>query len=89
MHFANTPKASPEQLKAYAQEVGLDVAAFEPCLSSGKCQASVQRDSKKGTRAGVTGSRGFCMNDRVVSGASRWSVLCRSLRASWRGRGEG
>ncbi len=35
MLFANTPKASPEQLKTYAQEVGLDVVAFEQCLGNG------------------------------------------------------
>jgi predicted DsbA family dithiol-disulfide isomerase len=33
--YANAPKASPEQLKVYAQQVGLDLTAFEQCLSSG------------------------------------------------------
>jgi protein-disulfide isomerase len=42
--YANAPKGSPEQLKAYAQEVGLDLAAFEHCLNSGKYQAAVQQD---------------------------------------------
>jgi protein-disulfide isomerase len=27
--FANAPKATPDQLKTYAQEVGLNVGAFE------------------------------------------------------------
>jgi protein-disulfide isomerase len=40
--FANAPKANPEQLKGYAQEVGLDVPAFEQCFSGGKYQAAVQ-----------------------------------------------
>jgi hypothetical protein len=30
-------------LKTYAQEVGLDLAAFEQCLTSGKYQAVVQQ----------------------------------------------
>jgi protein-disulfide isomerase len=34
MLFANAPKASPQQLRAYTQEVDLDVAALKPCLSS-------------------------------------------------------
>jgi protein-disulfide isomerase len=67
--FANAPKASPNQLKAYAQEVELDVAAFEQCVSSGKYQAAVQHDIDEGTRAGVTGTPAFFINGRLVSGA--------------------
>lgn len=67
--YANAPKASPEQLKAYAQEVGLDLPAFEQCLSSGKYQAAVQKGVEEGTRAGVTGTPTFFINGRLLSGA--------------------
>jgi protein-disulfide isomerase len=67
--FANAPKASAEQLKTYAQEVGLDVPAFEQCVNSGTYQAAVQRDVEEGTRVGVTGTPAFFINDRLVSGA--------------------
>ena len=67
--FTHAPKTSPEQLKAYAQDVGLDVAAFEQCVSSGKYQATVQRDVEEGTRAGVTSTPAFFINGRLVSGA--------------------
>ena len=67
--FANPPKANPEQLKAYAQEVELDVAAFEQCISSGKYQTAVQKDIEEGSRAGVTGTPAFFINGRLVSGA--------------------
>lgn len=67
--YNNAPKASPEQLKAYAKEVGLDLAAFEQCFSSGKYQAAVQKDVEDGTRAGVTGTPAFFINGRVLSGA--------------------
>jgi protein-disulfide isomerase len=67
--FANAPKASPEQLKAYAQEAGLDVPAFEQCFNSGTYQAVVQRDMEEGTRVGVTGTPAFFINGRLVSGA--------------------
>jgi protein-disulfide isomerase len=67
--FANAPKASPEQLTTYAQAVGLDVAAFEQCVSSGTYQATVQRDIEEGTRVGVTGTPAFFINGRLVSGA--------------------
>jgi protein-disulfide isomerase len=67
--YANAPKTSPEQLKAYAQEVGLDLVTFEQCLSSGKYQVAVQQDVADGTRAGVTGTPAFFINGRLVSGA--------------------
>jgi len=67
--YENAPKASPEQLKAYAQEVGLDPAAFDQCFSNGKYQAAVQKDIEDGTRAGVTGTPAFFINGRALSGA--------------------
>jgi protein-disulfide isomerase len=67
--FAKAPKASLEQLKTSAQEVGLDVVAFEQCFNSGTYQAAVQRDVEEGTRIGVTGTPAFFINGRLVSGA--------------------
>lgn len=67
--YANAPKASPEDLKAYAQEVGLDLPAFEQCLNSRKYQAAVQKDVEEGTRVGVTGTPTFFINGRFLSGA--------------------
>ena len=54
--FTHAPKTNPKQLKASAQDVGLDLLAFEPCVSSGKYQTTVQQDVEEGTRAGVTGT---------------------------------
>ncbi len=56
-------------LNAYAQDVGLDLPAFEQCASSGKYQATVQQDVEEGSRAGVTGTPAFFINGRLVSGA--------------------
>jgi protein-disulfide isomerase len=67
--FANAPKASSEQLNTYAQEVGLDMPAFEQRVNSGAHQAMVQRDVEEGTRVGVTGTPAFFINGRLVSGA--------------------
>ena len=67
--FAQAPQTSPEQLKASAQDVGLDLPAFEQCFSSGIYQATVQQDVEEGTRAGVTGTPAFFINGRLLSGA--------------------
>jgi protein-disulfide isomerase len=61
--------ASPEKLKAYAQELGLDAGAFEQCLVSRKHQAAVQKDIDEGNRLGVTGTPAFFINGRLLSGA--------------------
>jgi protein-disulfide isomerase len=67
--FAGPAQANPEQLKGYAGDVGLDVAAFERCLSSDKYQAAVQKDIDEGRRLGVTGTPTFFINGRVLVGA--------------------
>jgi protein-disulfide isomerase len=77
--FANAPKASPEQLKTYVQEVGLDVAAFEQCANSETYQAAVQRDLEEGSRVGVTGTPAFFINGRLVSGAQSLESFVRVI----------
>jgi protein-disulfide isomerase len=66
--YASGPDASPEKLKALAEEVGLDLSAFEACLSSGKYQAVVEKDIEEITRLGVTGTPAFFINGRLLSG---------------------
>lgn len=67
--YAHAPEASPEQLKAYAREVGLDLAAFDQCVSSGKYRAAVQQDVEEGGRVGVSGTPTFFINGRLLTGA--------------------
>jgi protein-disulfide isomerase len=66
--YSHAPKASSEDLNAYAQEVGLNVMAFEECLSNGKYQAAVQQDVEEGARLGVTGTPTFFINGRQLVG---------------------
>lgn len=68
--FASAPRASIDNLKSYAKEVGMDVAAFDKCLSSAKYQAAVQKDIDEGTRLGVTGTPSFFINGRLLVGAA-------------------
>lgn len=67
--YANAPNASPEQLKTYARQVGLEPAAFDRCLSSGKYQAAVQKNVEEGMRLGVNGTPAFFINGRLLWGA--------------------
>jgi protein-disulfide isomerase len=67
--YARAPKGSPDDLTAYANEVGLDVAAFEACLTSGKHAAGVKKDIEEGNRLGIDGTPGFFVNGRPLAGA--------------------
>ncbi|MGE5851144.1 MAG: DsbA family protein, partial [Candidatus Methylomirabilota bacterium] len=67
--FAEAPKATTEDLSRFAQQVGLDLAKFESCLSGGFHRAAVQRDIDDGSRAGVNGTPAFFINGRPLSGA--------------------
>jgi protein-disulfide isomerase len=68
--FATAPRSSIDNLKTYAKEVGMDVAAFDKCLSSAKYQAAVQKDIDEGARLGVTGTPAFFINGRLLVGAA-------------------
>ena len=65
VRFANMPRGNPGQLKAYSQEVGLDVSAFEQCFSGGNYQAAAQKDTEESTRAGVIGTPAFFIKGRI------------------------
>jgi len=66
--YANSPKASADDLKNYAKEVGLNVDSFDRCLVSGKYKAVVQQDLKEGTQLGLSGTPTFFINGREISG---------------------
>jgi protein-disulfide isomerase len=77
--FANATKTSPPELKTYAGEVGLDVAAFEKCYASGKYTVAVQKDIDEGRNIGVNGTPGFFINGRLLSGAQPLDAFARVI----------
>ena len=77
--YENAPRATPDQLKAYAREVGLDLPAFEQCLASGKHRAAVQKDVEEGQRLGVTGTPSFFINGRQLTGAQPLEAFARAI----------
>lgn len=67
--FANGPKSSPEDLRAFAEESGLELAKFEECLESGRTRAGIAADVVEGNRLGLTGTPAFLINGRLLAGA--------------------
>jgi protein-disulfide isomerase len=77
--FAQSPQASSESLRRYAEQTGLDITAFDRCLSSGLHREAVQRDVEEGTRLGITGTPAFFINGRPVLGAQQIEAFTRVI----------
>jgi protein-disulfide isomerase len=67
--FADQAALDVPALEGKAKDLGLDVAAFSSCVSSGKYTEQVREDLKAGSAAGVTGTPAFFVNGRPLSGA--------------------
>jgi len=61
--------ATPATLDRLARNVGLDVAAFAACRTSGKYKAAVQASNEEGTALGISGTPTFFINGRILAGA--------------------
>jgi protein-disulfide isomerase len=76
--YKNAP-APPEQLTAYATQLGLNSVVFKTCLDSGKYAAAVQKDEDEGERVGVQGTPAFFINGRPFPGAQPESEFSRVI----------
>ena len=74
--YAGGSDSSLATMKRYAQEALVaDMPKFEACVSTRKYQAIVQRDVAEGIKLGVTGTPGFFINGRMISGAQPFEVF--------------
>ncbi|MGD9904223.1 MAG: thioredoxin domain-containing protein [Vicinamibacterales bacterium] len=73
--FANQQQLQVPELKAHAGAVGLDQAAFDQCLDSGKFAAVVQADYDLGADMGVQSTPTLYINGRIVTGAQPIGVF--------------
>ncbi|MFN2122388.1 MAG: thioredoxin domain-containing protein [Candidatus Promineifilaceae bacterium] len=63
------------QFKQFALDLGLDGAAFEECLVSGRMEEAVMADLEDGMNAGVQGTPSFFINRHTMSGAQPYAVF--------------
>jgi protein-disulfide isomerase len=77
--FANSPNLATDDLRRYAEQVGLEVPTFERCVSSGVHRATVQRDVEEGARLGVNGTPAFFINGRALHGAQPLEAFARVI----------
>lgn len=67
--FANYSAISRDATLAQAGVLELDVAALTACLDEGRHTANVAADMKEAGAFGITGTPGFVVNGRILTGA--------------------
>ncbi len=67
--YASAPDASAAAIAGFASKAGLDMKAFDACVASGKADPIVQAHIDEGQHYGVSGTPGFFVNGRLLSGA--------------------
>jgi protein-disulfide isomerase len=77
--FQNQNALTAEQLSEHARTLGLDGAAFDTCLKSGKQAERVQKGLEDGLAAGVQGTPGFVVA-RTKPGASVEGTIVRGAQ---------
>jgi protein-disulfide isomerase len=68
--FANQRQLQPEQLKQYAQEVGLNVEQFEKDMNSPEVQQQVEEEMRLASQAQVSGTPSLFLNGKRVMNRS-------------------
>ena len=80
--FAASPKYNVDRLEQDAAAVGLDMAAFQSCVASGRGLDAVKRDVAEGKRLEVASTPTYVINGVRVSGVLSPSVFDELLRAA-------
>ena len=66
--FDKSPALTPEDLKSYAKQLGLDEAKFDQCVAQHGGKDLIEADIKAGEEAGVQGTPAFFVNGLPVAG---------------------
>lgn len=64
-----------DTFKSFAQDIGLDSAAFNDCLDSGRTEAAVLADLEEGFDRGINGTPAFLINGYSMSGAQPYQIF--------------
>ena len=71
-----------KRLDAFAENLGLDSAAFKACMDSDKFMDLVKQDAVDGLQAGVQGTPSFVINGKLIEGAQPFSAFQQEIEAA-------
>lgn len=86
--FANQQTIQRADLVRYAREVGLDVSRFERDLDAKSGQARIDADLAETRAIGVSGTPGFFINGRFLSGAKPFEEFAAKINVELRRLGK-
>jgi protein-disulfide isomerase len=79
--FANQQQLNLDAYKAYARELGLDVPRFERDLADLDARKAIEADKAEARSLGVSGTPGFFVNGRFLSGAQPLAAFAKVINA--------
>ena len=79
MLFEKAVQGGVSSFKQYADDIGLNTNKFNSCLDSGEMAAEVAADMRAGQAAGITGTPGFIINGKIVSGAQPYQAFAAAI----------
>ncbi len=79
--FANQRQLKLENLKQYAQELGLDMERFDRDMLDLKNKTSIDADMAEASAMGLTGTPGFFVNGRYLRGAKPFADFAKLINA--------
>lgn len=77
--FENAPALAVENLKAYADSIGLNTDEFNPCLDSGKFQQAVEKELAEARELGLRGVPSFIVNGKRLVGPPSFEQLSATI----------
>jgi protein-disulfide isomerase len=78
--FANQDRQFPDDLTAYAADLGLNGTAFKECLDSGKYQSIVEQNYQDGINSGISVTPTFFINNQTIVGAKDYSEFNNAIK---------
>ena len=63
--FENQRALAPDQLPGYAEKLGLDIPAFQKCLSSGRHEGEIRNSVRLAHSLGITGTPTYVLARRI------------------------
>jgi predicted DsbA family dithiol-disulfide isomerase len=79
--FLDPQKLKPDNVRKYAREVGLDMKKFEEDLLKPETKAKLDADMAEAKTLGITGTPGFFINGRFLSGAKPFEEFAQAINA--------
>ena len=79
--FANQQKMNRDQYIAYAKELKLDVGTFTKSLDAAALKAHIEADMADAGKLGVSGTPGFFVNGKFLSGAKPFAEFATAINA--------